>query len=139
MNSRINVGDRIVCEACFRSTEVTADMVARTCERLFPSRVPAELLLSDLSRFQCSECRSRKAIALRTNRDAPRTPYEGREWDEAPSPVGSSDAYASVSWDRVESVGTRAGTRKIFVDRAERADPFNALGCEESDDDKLIP
>jgi hypothetical protein len=62
----VRVGEFLYCQDCGRSREITQEWVEDVCRRYFHRDSEFVLRLSDLSRFKCSTCSS-KRIEHRVN------------------------------------------------------------------------
>lgn len=73
---KISPGDTLVCCQCDHERTVDQAWIDKVCERHFLTRHPPRIHDSDLGRFQCSHCRSKKLVK-RTRSEpvaAPRPP-----------------------------------------------------------------
>lgn len=58
----IRIGDTLVCCQCDHERIVEKDWVEAVCAKAFPNRVPPRIFETDLARFRCSSCRSKRLL-----------------------------------------------------------------------------
>ena len=59
---KIDRGDRLVCCQCSHERIVEEAWVNSVCDKFFPNRHPPNIFESDLARFRCSSCKSKKLL-----------------------------------------------------------------------------
>ncbi len=64
---RIQSGDSLVCCNCPHDRQITEQWIESVCNKYFPSRIPKQLYDTDLGRFICSSCHSKKLVRRANN------------------------------------------------------------------------
>lgn len=59
---QIHPGDSLICCGCDHERVVSAEWISTICGRHFPDRMPSSLFDSDLGRFRCPKCGSKKLL-----------------------------------------------------------------------------